>query len=125
MATRSLVAEFLRDSGLDTAVIVGPQSPSLVNGLLRRILALADQSQPAANIEATALAFQISVMGFDSTFESIDHDLTSYDLNFLAAAATALHFLLRPNAAHGNRRLLRPEIEGFVVSRGTTSHVSS
>jgi DNA-binding LacI/PurR family transcriptional regulator len=63
----------------------------------------------------------LSVAGFDDTFEAFQNGLTSYNFNSQAAAQAMLNHILRP--PRGPRRHHAPrvvEIEGFVNLRGTT-----
>jgi len=66
----------------------------------------------------------ISLMGFGNSLEAIQSDVTSYEYNYEAASAVALNFILRPNFAGRIRKLTRPEIDGFVIERGSTARRS-
>jgi DNA-binding LacI/PurR family transcriptional regulator len=65
----------------------------------------------------------ISLVGFDNTFEALQFDITSYDFSVSATASAALHFLLRPSWAARIRGLSRPRIDGTVIQRGSTARV--
>jgi len=62
-------------------------------------------------------------MGFDNTVSALERELTSYDYDFPAQASVSLNFLLRPDFSRRIRKLTRPEIEGFVIERGSTGRV--
>jgi DNA-binding LacI/PurR family transcriptional regulator len=62
----------------------------------------------------------ISLMGFGNLLEAIQSDITSYEYNYEAASAAALNFILRPGFVSRIRKLARPEIEGFIIERGST-----
>jgi DNA-binding LacI/PurR family transcriptional regulator len=63
----------------------------------------------------------ISVVGFDNTFDALQHDITSYDFCLGATAGAALSFLLRPSWRTRVRDLSRPRIEGTIIQRGSTA----
>jgi DNA-binding FadR family transcriptional regulator len=63
----------------------------------------------------------ISILGFGNTLEAVVADVTSYDFDFEAIASAMLHFLLRPGIVGKIPRLIRPEIEGHIVARGSTA----
>jgi DNA-binding LacI/PurR family transcriptional regulator len=65
----------------------------------------------------------ISLVGFDNTFDALENDITSYDFSLPATASTALHFLLRPSWSTRIRGLSRPHIEGTIIERGSTALV--
>jgi len=64
---------------------------------------------------------KIALAGFGNTFETVKADMTSYDFNFERAAGSILTFLLRPSFAGHFRKLAHPEIDGFVIERGSTA----
>jgi DNA-binding LacI/PurR family transcriptional regulator len=63
----------------------------------------------------------ISLVGFDNTFDALQFDITSYDFGLGATASSALHFLLRPSWSARVRGLSRPLIDGSVIERGSTA----
>jgi DNA-binding transcriptional regulator YhcF (GntR family) len=71
--------------------------------------------------KGVAVPGDISLIGFGNTLEAVKRDITSYDLNFSAAAATAVNFLLRPEWSSRFRTIARPRIDGFVIERGSTA----
>jgi DNA-binding LacI/PurR family transcriptional regulator len=64
---------------------------------------------------------KIALMGFGNTYEAVKADMTSYDFNFEHTAGSILTFLLRPLFAGHMRKLAHPEIDGFVIERGSTA----
>lgn len=62
----------------------------------------------------------ISVMGFDDSFEAFTAGLTSYSFNTASAVRPMLDFLLRPRTSRPSRSATPVTIRGFVNVRTTT-----
>jgi hypothetical protein len=65
----------------------------------------------------------ISLAGFGNTLEAVQADVTSYDYDYEASVSTILNFILRIRYVKRFRGLLRPEIRGHIVERGSTAKV--
>jgi len=68
-----------------------------------------------------AIPGTISLVGFGNTTQAFKADITSYDFNFESSVRSVLMFLLRPNLASRVRKLSRPQIEGYIIERGSTA----
>jgi DNA-binding LacI/PurR family transcriptional regulator len=73
---------------------------------------------PYCKEKGIAIPGRIAVIGFDDAIESSELDLTSYNFNFPAAAATIVNFILHPDAGFWQHRRI-VETGGRIVQRAT------
>ncbi len=100
-------------------LLASPRPSVLVGGNDRVALACMEVLQRTG----ARIPEDISVVGFDDTFEAFNNGLTSYNFNSAGAAQAALNHVLsppRPRVLSKGSRLHALEVKGFVNVRAST-----